>query len=234
MNINEYKSGPFTKQHGYKSFSPNPINREWRINNPEINTLLEEANLRLGELNAFSTFVPDVDVFIRMHIVKEATQSSRIEGTRTRMDEAVLEAKDISPELKDDWQEVQNYIEAMSHSIKNLEKLPLSSRVIKEAHKILLKGVRRKNKLPGQFRTSQNWIGGATINDAVFVPPHHTLVPDCISDFEKFLNNAEIQVPHLIRIGIAHYQFEAIHPFLDGNGRIGRLLITLYLITQKV
>lgn len=234
MNIKEYKSGAFTKQHGYRSFSPNPINREWGINNPEINTLLEEANLRLGELNAFSTFVPDVDVFIRMHIIKEATQSSRIEGTRTRMDEAVLEAKDISPELKDDWQEVQNYIEAMNHSIKNLEKLPLSSRLIKEAHKILFKGVRGKNKLPGEFRTSQNWIGGATINDAVFVPPHHTLVPDCISDLEKFLNNEEIQVPHLIRIGIAHYQFEAIHPFLDGNGRIGRLLITLYLITQKV
>jgi Fic family protein len=234
MNIREYKSGAFTKQHGYKSFSPNPINREWSINTPEINTLLEEANLRLGELNAFSTFVPDVDVFIRMHIVKEATQSSRIEGTRTRMDEAVLEAKDISPELKDDWQEVQNYIEAMNHSIKSLEKLPLSSRLIKEAHKILLKGVRGKNKLPGEFRTSQNWIGGATIADAVFVPPHHTVVPDCISDLEKFLNNEEIKVPHLIRIGIAHYQFEAIHPFLDGNGRIGRLLITLYLITQKV
>lgn len=234
MNIKEYKSGAFTKQYGYTSFSPNPINREWGINNPEINTLLEEANLRLGELNAFSTFVPDVDVFIRMHIVKEATQSSRIEGTRTRMDEAVLEAKDISPEQKDDWQEVQNYIEAMNNSIKNLEKLPLSARLIKGAHKILLKGVRGKNKLPGEFRTSQNWIGGATINDAVFIPPHHTLVLDCISDLEKFLNNEDIQVPHLIRIGIAHYQFEAIHPFLDGNGRIGRLLITLYLINQKV
>lgn len=234
MNIKEYKSGDFTKQYGFRSFNLHPINKEWGINNPEINTLLEEANLKLGELNAFSTFVPDVDVFIRMHIVKEATQSSRIEGTRTRMDEAILEAKDINPELKDDWQEVQNYIEAMNRSIKNLEKLPLSSRLIKEAHKILLKGVRGKNKLPGEFRTSQNWIGGATINDAVFVPPHHTLVPDCISDLEKFLNNEDIQVPHLIRIGIAHYQFEAIHPFLDGNGRIGRLLITLYLITQKV
>ena len=234
MNIKEYKSGAFTKQYGYKSFSPNPINREWGINNPEINTLLEEANLRLGELNAFSTFVPDVDVFIRMHIVKEATQSSRIEGTRTRMDEAVLEAKDISPELKDDWQEVQNYIEAMNHSIKNLEKLPLSSRLIKEAHKILLKGVRGKNKLPGEFRTSQNWIGGATITDAVFVPPHHTLVPDCISDLEKFLNNEEIQAPQLVKINILHIQFKKIPPYLDGNDSISGLLITLYLITQKV
>ena len=234
MNVKEYKSGVFTKQFGYKSFCPNKINKQWGLDNSEINSLLEEANLKLGELNAFSTFVPDVDLFIKMHIVKEATQSSRIEGTRTRMDEAVLESKDISPELKDDWQEVQNYIEAINYSIKNLEKLPLSSRLIKQAHKILLKGVRGKNKMPGEFRTSQNWIGGATIKDAVYIPPHHSILQDCISDLEKFLNNQEIQVPHLIRIGIAHYQFEAIHPFLDGNGRIGRLLITLYLIDQKI
>ncbi len=234
MHLKDYRAGVFSKQHGYKSFTPNPINKEWIITSPEIITLLEEANLKLGELNAFSSFVPDVDVFIRMHIVKEATQSSRIEGTRTKMDEAVLEAKDISPELKDDWQEVQNYIEAMHYAIKKMKTLPLSSRLIREAHKILLKGVRGKHKLPGEFRSSQNWIGGATINDAVFVPPHHSLVPDCISDLEKFLNNDNIQVPHLIRIAIAHYQFEAIHPFLDGNGRIGRLLITLYLINQKI
>jgi len=234
MHLKDYRAGVVSKQYGYKSFNPNPINKEWIITSPGIITLLEEANLKLGELNAFSSFVPDVDVFIRMHIVKEATQSSRIEGTRTKMGEAVLEAKDIRPGLKDDWQEVQNYIEAMHYAIKKMKTLPLSSRLIREAHKILLKGVRGKHKLPGEFRSSQNWIGGATINDAVFVPPHHFLVPDCISDLEKFLNNDNIQVPHLIRIAIAHYQFEAIHPFLDGNGRIGRLLITLYLINQKI
>lgn len=234
MNLEEHKAGTFNKQFGYKSFLPSPINVEWNINNPLINTLLEEANLNLGELNAFSSFVPDVNVFIRMHIIKEATQSSRIEGTRTRMDEAVLEAKDISPESKDDWQEVQNYIEAINFSIERLEKIPLSSRLIKDAHKILLQGVRGKNKLPGEFRTSQNWIGGATMADASFIPPHYSQIDECISDLEKFLNNDEIKVPHLIRIGIAHYQFEAIHPFLDGNGRIGRLLVTLYLINQKV
>lgn len=230
MNIKHYKAGIFTNQYGYKSFQPNHLDKEWLIDSPEISTLLEEANHKLGQLNAFSMFVPDVDVFIRMHIVKEATQSSRIEGTRTNIDEAVLDEKNVLPEHKDDWQEVQNYIDAMNYSIKRLEKLPLSSRLIREAHKILLKSVRGKNKLPGEFRTSQNWIGGATINDAVFVPPHHSLVPELIGDLEKFLNNNSIKVPHLIRIGIAHYQFEAIHPFLDGNGRIGRLLITLYLV----
>lgn len=234
MKIKDYKGGGFTKQLGYKSFKPGIINKEWILDNPQITTLLEEANLKLGELNAFSTFVPDVDVFLQMHIIKEATQSSRIEGTRTDMNEAVLEAKDISPELKDDWQEVQNYIEAMNYSIKNLQKLPISARLIREAHKILMKGVRGKNKQPGEFRTSQNWIGGSVISDAVFVPPHHTIIAEHISDLEKFLNNDEIHVPHLIRIGMAHYQFESIHPFLDGNGRIGRLLITLYLINAKV
>ena len=230
MNLKQFKAGTFTKQYGYRAFYPNILDKQWIIENPQINTLLEDATYHLGQLNAFSTFIPDVDVFIRMHIIKEATQSSRIEGTRTNIDEAVLDEKDILPDGKDDWQEVQNYIEAMNYSIERLENLPLSSRLIREAHKILLKGVRGKNKLPGEFRTSQNWIGGATINDATYIPPHHTAVPELIGDLEKFLNNENIKVPHLIRIGMAHYQFEAIHPFLDGNGRIGRLLITLYLV----
>ena len=234
MDLKKYKAGKYTNQLGYRSFFPEPINRQWIVSNPELITLLEEANMRLGELNAFSLIVPDVDTFLKMHIVKEATQSSRIEGTRTKMDEAVMAEKDIDPEMKDDWQEVQNYIEAMNYSIGRLSKLPISNRLIREAHKILLKGVRGKHKLPGEFRSSQNWIGGATLKDASFIPPHHSLLPDLMSDLEKFLNNTEIKVPHLIRIGMAHYQFEVIHPFLDGNGRIGRLLITLYLVNQKI
>lgn len=233
-DLKSYKAGNFTKQFGYRSFHPNTLNKEWVVSQPELTILLEEANIRIGELNAFSIILPGTDVFLRMHQLKEATQSSRIEGTQTTMDEAVLDAKDIDPEKKDDWQEVQNYMEAMNHCIARLETLPLSSRLMREAHKILLKGVRGKNKMPGEFRNSQNWIGGATLKDARFIPPHHSLVPDLMSDLEKFLNNTDIHVPHLVRIGMAHYQFEAIHPFLDGNGRIGRLLITLYLINQKV
>ena len=234
MDLKDYKAGKVTNQFGYKSFQPESLNKEWSLNHPELATLLEEANIRLGELNAFSTIVPNVDTFLRMHMVKEATQSSRIEGTRTTMDEALLEEKDINPEMKDDWLEVQNYIAAMNYAIGRLSKLPLSNRLIREAHKIVMKGARGKNKMPGEFRTSQNWIGGATLKDAKFIPPHNTLVPDLMSDLEKFLNNDKIRVPHLIRIGMAHYQFEAIHPFLDGNGRMGRLLITLYLVAQKV
>ncbi len=237
MNISDFKAGEFTTKYEYRSFVPDPINKEWNINNPEINILLEEANLKLGELNAFSTFVPDVNVFIRMHMVKEATHSSRIEGSRIKLDEALLAGKDISPESRVDWKEVQNYIQAMDFSIKTLENLPLSSRVIKEAHRILLKGSpgrNTKNKLPGEFRTSQKPIGSATIKDPAFVPPHHSLLEESITDLEKFLNNDQIKVPHLIRIGIAHYQFIAIFPFLEGNGRISRLLTTLYLLNQKV
>jgi len=234
MDIKKYKAGSFTKRHGYKSFHPSSINREWIIAQPALNTLLSQANIKLGELNALSMMVPDVDSFIRMHVVKEATLSSRIEGTKTSIDEAFLEEKDIDPERRDDWQEVQNYITAMNHAIKRLDKLPLSARLLREAHKLLLQGVRGKHKTPGQFRTSQNWIGGATLKDAQFVPPVHTLITELISDLEKFLHNEDIQVPNLIRIGIAHYQFEVIHPFLDGNGRIGRLLITLYLVSQNI
>jgi Fic family protein len=234
MDLKDYKSGAFTNQFGYRSFHPELLNREWMVSQPELVTLLETANIRLGELNAFSIIVPDVDIYLSMHKVKEATQSSRIEGTRTTLDEAVMEAKYINPEKIEDWQEVRHYIEAMNYSIARLVELPLSNRLIREAHKILLKGVRGKNKMPGEFRTSQNWIGGATLKDARYIPPHPSLVPELMGDLEKFLNNTDIHVPHLIHIGMAHYQFEAIHPFLDGNGRIGRLLITLYLVNQKV
>ena len=233
MDLKDFISGKNVKQIEYYSFLPEKISKEWVISSPKINALLAEANRLLGELNAFSQLIPDVDFFIKMHISKEATTSSRIEGTKTNMEEALLREDDINPEKRDDWNEVQNYIKAINYSIEQLEKLPLSNRLLKNTHRVLLEGVRGKYKLPGEFRKSQNWLG-ATLKDAVYIPPHHLDVPDLMSDLEKFLNSPDFYVPHLIKIAIAHYQFETIHPFLDGNGRLGRLLITLYLVSNDI
>lgn len=232
MDLKEFKSGTFRQQYQYRSFTPSAVNHSWVWSNPKINTLLEEANHKLGSLDAFSKQVPDLNYFIQMHVVKEATTSSRIEGTRTNVEEALLRANDIAPERRDDWQEVQNYIAAINYAVKRLQRVPVSTRLLKETHKILLSKGRGTKKSPGEYRRSQNWIGGSSIKDAMFVPPSHEEVDGLMSDLENFLHNDAIDVPNLIRIAIAHYQFETIHPFLDGNGRIGRLLITLYLVSQ--
>src|SRR5690554_1297023 len=232
IKFEEFSAGQWVQQYQYKSFAPTPINREWLWQDPVINTLLEKASRALAELDAFTLIVPDVDLFIQMHITKEANSSSRIEGTQTQMDEAVMEAAQLAPEKRDDWTEVRNYVQAINDAITELETLPLSNRLLKHTHEILMQGVRGEHKTPGEFRISQNWIGGSGLNDAAFVPPHQDLVLDLMSDLEQFWHNENIHVPQLIRIALSHYQFETIHPFLDGNGRIGRLLITLYLVDK--
>ena len=233
IKMEKFISGIYINQGYYKSFQPNFINRDWELNSMEIISLLSKADRQLGRLDMYSEYV-NIDLFIRMHIAKEATQSSKIEGTQTNMEEAFLKKEEIAKEKRDDWEEVQNYIQAMNEAVKLLHTLPFSSRLIKETHKILLQGVRGKHKLPGKFRVSQNWIGGATITDAVFIPPVHNSIGELMSDLEYFANNELNHIPDLLKIAIIHYQFETIHPFLDGNGRVGRLLITLYLVNKGI
>ncbi|MFN8296350.1 MAG: Fic family protein [Chitinophagales bacterium] len=231
--MNKFEAGKYINQGLYKSFQPNTINRNWVIDDMIVLNLLSKADRHLGRLDMYSEYV-NIDLFISMHIAKEATQSSKIEGTQTNMEEAFLSKEEISIEKRDDWEEVQNYIAAMNQAVVQLHTIPFSSRLIKQTHKILLHGVRGKHKMPGNYRTSQNWIGGASINDAVFVPPAHHTVLDYMSDIEKFANDELNQLPDLLKIALIHYQFETIHPFLDGNGRVGRLLITLYLVSKGI
>lgn len=232
MNIKDFQAGTYQQEYQYKSFLPNSINHTFTWDDPKINTMLEDATRALGELNAFTMIVPNVDIFIQMHITKEANTSSKIEGTKTEIDDVLISKDHVDPEKRDDWQEVRNYIQAMNEALDELDKVPLSNRLIKHIHDILLDSVRGETKQPGEFRKSQNWIGGTSINTAYFIPPHHTKVPELMGDLELFMHNDQVYVPHLIKIAIIHYQFETIHPFLDGNGRIGRLLITLYLVSN--
>lgn len=234
IQLESYTAGHLEKGVGYKYFVPSKINDQWEWRDTELNSLLERASIKLGELNSYARLVPNIDLFIHLHVTKEAVVSSRIEGTQTNIDEALLPEEEIIPERRNDWKEVNNYTKALNAAIIDLQSLPLSSRLLRNTHEILLDGVRGEHKLPGEFRKSQNWIGGYSLSDATFIPPTHHYVPDLMSDLEKFLHNQDIKIPALIKIGIIHYQFETIHPFLDGNGRIGRLLFTLFMVSEKI
>ena len=230
MKLENYKSGKYVKMNDYKAFIPSKINYNWGWDDTKLDKLLAEANRQIGELNAYSLLIPNVDLYIKMHVKIEANKSSRIEGTKTTVEEDLLDVADINPEKRDDWEEVQNYVKATNYGVERIrDGFPVCTRLIRELHKILMQGVRGEHKTPGEFRTSQNWIGGSMPSNAVYVPPPHTEIAECLTDFEKFINNEEIDTPDLIKIAILHYQFESIHPFLDGNGRIGRLLIPLYI-----
>ena len=159
ITVESFHPGHYESGYGYKYFVPEKINDEWVWNSPDINQLLEKAAVKLGMLNSFAHLVPNLDLFIQLHVTKEAVVSSRIEGTQTKMDEALLPLEEVQPERRNDWKEVNNYINALNNAIEELQTLPISSRLIRKTHKQLLEDVRGEHKMPGEFRTSQNWIG---------------------------------------------------------------------------
>lgn len=228
--------GKYVQQEaGYKAFIPEKFPPDGMLlNEPKIIKLLANANLQLGKLDGLTKLLPDIDFFIFMYIKKEAAYSSQVEGTRAKLTDALQAEVERTPDLPKDVDDILHYIKAMNDGLKRLDKLPLSLRLIKEVHAILLTKARSStNPHPGEFRKSQNWIMGTNPADARFVPPPQEYVMEAMSDLEKFFYSHE-DLPILIKAGLIHSQFETIHPFLDGNGRTGRLLITFYLCQQKI
>lgn len=235
MNITDSTSGRVIKSpKGYEAYVPNPLppDIEWST---QLVNALSRADFVIGKLAREGSKLPNPHLLMRPFITREAVLSSKIEGTHATLGEVLAHNAGISVKHDpDDLQEVQNYIVALDFGLNRLKELPLSLRLIKEIHEQLMQGVRGGHATPGEFRKTQNWIGppGCTLNTAKFVPPPVDVIIDCLGEFEKFLHNR--QLPALIHIALCHYQFEAIHPFLDGNGRVGRLLITLLLIEQNI
>ncbi|MDD4938615.1 MAG: Fic family protein [Candidatus Omnitrophica bacterium] len=220
---------------GYKAFVPEKFPPAGLfLNDSKIVKLLANANLQLGKLDGLTKLLPDIDFFIFMYINKEAAYSSQEEGTRAKLTDALQAKLERTPDLPKDVDDILHYIQAMNEGLNRLDKLPLSLRLIKEVHAVLLTKARSSaNPHPGEFRKSQNWIMGTNPQDARFVPPPPEYVMDAMGELEKFFYSRE-DLPILIKAGLIHSQFETIHPFLDGNGRTGRLLITFYLCQQKI
>lgn len=236
--VKKGRAGHYVKQSaGYKAFIPAPLppNPPVRLEG-KLQELLSIADRALGRLDGSIKTLPNPDLFVFMYVRKEAVLSSQIEGTQSSLQDLLAaEAKILSPERPGDVDEVINYVNAMNHGLALLKSLPISVRLFKEIHKQLMRGVRGSRLTPGELRTSQNWIGpaGCNLGEANFVPPPPSEVVNALGELEKFLHQ-KTNLPLLIKIGLAHAQFETIHPFLDGNGRIGRLLITFLLCEREV
>ncbi|MFH0838784.1 MAG: Fic family protein [Candidatus Omnitrophota bacterium] len=238
-NFKSTRSGRIIKtDRDYSAFFPNPLPPELRYSTELIN-LLAEANRHLGNLNGVGALLPNPNLLIVPYMRREAVLSSKIEGTQTSLSdlfyfEAARKEEQKAEAQKTDILEVVNYVKAMDYGLKRLKELPICLRLIREIHGILMKNVRGEHLTPGEFRRSQNWIGpaGCTLNDAVFIPPPVREMHEALGELEKFLHQRD-NIPGLIQCALIHYQFEAIHPFLDGNGRIGRLLITLFLCERE-
>jgi len=236
FNTSRGRAGHYvTQPWGFRAFIPAPLPPRPPIQlKGELQTLLSQADRALGRLDGSIATLPNPDLFVMMYVRKEAVLSSQIEGTQSSLQDLLAaEAKVLSATTPRDVDEVINYVRAMNHGLARLQELPVSVRLLREIHAILLKNVRGRHATPGELRHSQNWIGpaGCTLSEATFVPPPPDKVPEVLGQWEKFLHHDE-DLPLLIKIGLAHAQFETIHPFLDGNGRLGRLLIT-FLLTER-
>jgi Fic family protein len=235
MDIQQSPAGQIVKSpKGYTAFVPHSLPPKLEWDNSVVNSL-SRADFLLGKLAREGSKLPNPHLLIRPFLTREAVLSSKIEGTQATLGEIL--AANAGANVKqnpDDLQEVQNYIKALDYGLGRLTELPLSLRLIKEVHEHLMQGVRGSHATPGEFRRSQNWIGspGCILNTAKFVPPPPDNLMDCLGGFESFLHDRSL--PPLIHIALCHYQFEAIHPFLDGNGRVGRLLIMLLLVEQRM
>ena len=220
-----------TVQEEARAFVPPPLPPDPPVNLGPFQSRIESANRALGQLNGVASILPDPGLFLYMYVRKEALLSSQIEGTQSSLSELLVHESGVAPGVPtDDVQEVSNYVRAAELGMRRLEEgIPISVRLLREVHAALLQRGRGSNQSPGEFRRSQNWIGGTRPGNAIYVPPPPHQVADCISDLERFIHESSESLPLLVRTAFAHVQFETIHPFLDGNGRIGRLLITLML-----
>jgi Fic family protein len=217
-----------------RAFLPNPLPPNPPLELDRFYPLLDRANQALGRLDGLSNILPSPDLFLYFYVRKEAVLSSQIEGTQSSLSDLLLFENEAVPGVPlDDVREVSNYVAALDHGLKRLrEGFPLSLRLIREIHEILLRKGRGKDKTPGEFRTTQNWIGGTRPGNAIYVPPPPERLMECLDSFEKFLHDETVTLPLLVQLSLIHVQFETIHPFLDGNGRLGRLLITLLLCAR--
>lgn len=231
--IGEYVTSSAVAGESYKAYIPNSLPPDPPLDMTDLYELLDKANAALGRLDAMSVILPDASLFLYMYIRKEAVLSSQIEGTQSSLSDLLLFENSEAPGVPiDDVTEVSCYVAAMNYGLERLKDFPLSLRLIREIHQKLMANARGGNKQPGEFRKSQNWIGGSRPGNALFVPPPPDKMMECLDQFEKFLHDENVKLPILIKAALAHVQFETIHPFLDGNGRLGRLLITFILCNE--
>ncbi|MEM9680736.1 MAG: Fic family protein, partial [Bacteroidota bacterium] len=233
--IGTYVKGSAVGGESYKAYIPKPLPPEPPLDMAEIYPLLDQANLALGKLDGMSMLLPDPSLFLYMYVRKEAVLSSQIEGTQSSLSDLLMYESNESPGAPlNDVNEVSCYVSAMNYGLERLKEFPLSLRLLREIHEKLMLNARGGNKMPGEFRTSQNWIGGARPGNATFVPVPPENLMEALDKLEKFFHNEDVKLPKLIKAALAHVQFETIHPFLDGNGRLGRLLITFLLCVDNV